>query len=61
MSKKPRYKIETIPRMRRLVFDAGIMGRNRHSIHSLIEVDGAPAARFVQCYRELLESGYGLE
>ena len=24
-------------------------------------VDGAPAARFVQCFRELLESGYGLE
>ena len=24
-------------------------------------VDGAPAARFVQCLRELVESGYGLE
>ena len=33
------YKIEPIPRMRRFVFDAGQMGRRRHIIHGLIEVD----------------------
>ena len=33
------YKIEPIPRMRRFVFDAGHLGRRRHIIHGLIEVD----------------------
>ena len=36
---KNNYKIEAIPRMRRFVFDAGHLGRQRHNVHGLIEVD----------------------
>lgn len=33
------FKIESIPRMRRFAFDAGRLGRRRHIVHGLIEVD----------------------
>jgi hypothetical protein len=50
------YTIIPFPKMRRLMVDGGRMGRQKHNIH----VDGAPAARFTQRLKELIESGYGL-
>jgi len=52
MSEKPQYKIETIPHMRRLVFDVGIMGRTRHSIHGLIEVDVTSAREYFRAHEQ---------
>lgn len=34
-----KYTIAPFPRMRQLVLDAGWMGRRRHTIHGLVEVD----------------------
>lgn len=34
-----RYTIESIPKMRRFSLDAGYLGRRRHTVHGLIEVD----------------------
>jgi pyruvate/2-oxoglutarate dehydrogenase complex dihydrolipoamide acyltransferase (E2) component len=39
MSKKKSYDIEPIPAMRRFAFDSGYLGRRRHIVHGLIEVD----------------------
>jgi pyruvate/2-oxoglutarate dehydrogenase complex dihydrolipoamide acyltransferase (E2) component len=39
MSKKKSYDIEPIPTMRRFAFDSGYLGRRRHIVHALIEVD----------------------
>jgi len=33
------YRIESIPKMRRFALDAGQLGRKRHIVHGLIEVD----------------------
>jgi len=44
------YKIEPIPRMRRFVFDAGHLGRRRHTIHGLIEVDVTTARQWLRTY-----------
>ena len=38
--------------MRRFVFDAGIMGRRRHSVHGLIEVDVTPAREFLRAHKQ---------
>lgn len=37
--KRGKYRMEPIPIMRRFSIDAGYLGRRRHSIHGLIEVD----------------------
>lgn len=39
MDDKEAYKIEPIPVMRRFALDAGYLGRRRHIVHGLIEVD----------------------
>lgn len=41
------YEIEPIPAMRRFVFDAGYLGRRRHIVHGLIEVDVTKARNFI--------------
>ena len=39
MDDKRTYRIEPIPAMRRFALDAGYLGRRRHIVHGLIEVD----------------------
>jgi pyruvate/2-oxoglutarate dehydrogenase complex dihydrolipoamide acyltransferase (E2) component len=47
MSDKKSYKIEPIPAMRRFAFDSGYLGRRRHIVHGLIEVDITKARHFI--------------
>ena len=42
------YKIEPIPAMRRFAFDAGYLGRRRHIVHGLIEVDVTKARDYIK-------------
>jgi hypothetical protein len=39
MRDKPAYHVERIPPARRFALDAGALGRRRHMVHGLIEVD----------------------
>lgn len=39
VAKRHAFTIEPIPRMRRFAMDAGYLGRRRHIVHGLIEVD----------------------
>jgi pyruvate/2-oxoglutarate dehydrogenase complex dihydrolipoamide acyltransferase (E2) component len=39
MNDKQTYRVEPIPPMRRFALDAGYLGRRRHIVHGLIEVD----------------------
>jgi pyruvate/2-oxoglutarate dehydrogenase complex dihydrolipoamide acyltransferase (E2) component len=39
MDDKQTYRVEPIPPMRRFALDAGYLGRRRHIVHGLIEVD----------------------
>lgn len=48
MGKKHPYDIEPIPPMRRFSMDAGYLGRRRHIVHGLIEVDVTDARQFIQ-------------
>ena len=50
MSEKETFDIERIPPMRRFAFDAGYLGRRRHIVHGLIEVDVTDAREFIQKY-----------
>ncbi len=50
MAKKHAYKIERIPPMRRFVIDAGYLGRRKHIVHGLIEVDVTDAREFIRKY-----------
>ena len=50
MGKKHAYSIERIPPMRRFAIDAGYLGRRRHIVHGLIEVDVTGAREFIQEY-----------
>jgi hypothetical protein len=53
------YHVRPFPRMRRLVVDQAWLAQRKHSFdHDF--VDGGPAARFVQYFKELIERGYGL-
>ena len=47
MSDKKSYEIEPIPAMRRFAFDAGYLGRRRHIVHGLIEVDITKARKLI--------------
>jgi len=51
MAEKP-FRIEAIPRSRRFSIDAGRMGRGRHIIHGLIELDITNARRVLRAYRD---------
>jgi len=44
------YTIETIPKMRRFALDAGYLGRRRHIVHGLIEVDVTEARKHIKEY-----------
>jgi pyruvate/2-oxoglutarate dehydrogenase complex dihydrolipoamide acyltransferase (E2) component len=48
MAKKRKYRVEPIPRMRRFAIDAGYLGRRRHIVHGLIEVDVTDARRLIR-------------
>jgi pyruvate/2-oxoglutarate dehydrogenase complex dihydrolipoamide acyltransferase (E2) component len=50
MSKKQAYRVEPIPAMRRFALDAGYLGRRRHIVHGLIEVDVTDARGFIREY-----------
>jgi pyruvate/2-oxoglutarate dehydrogenase complex dihydrolipoamide acyltransferase (E2) component len=45
--KRGGYRIEPIPVMRRFSIDAGRLGRRRHNIHGLIEVDVSRARQLI--------------
>ena len=47
MGNRQSYEIEPIPAMRRFAFDAGYLGRKRHIVHGLIEVDITKARNFM--------------
>ena len=42
------YQLEKIPRMRRFTFDAGYLGRRRHMVHGLLEVDVTESRRIIR-------------
>ena len=46
--RKAGYSIEPIPKMRRFSLDAGHLGRRRHIVHGLIEVDVTAAREHVR-------------
>ena len=46
------YRIEPIPAMRRFSIDAGFLGRRRHNIHGLIEVDITRARQLITDHDE---------
>jgi pyruvate/2-oxoglutarate dehydrogenase complex dihydrolipoamide acyltransferase (E2) component len=48
MSKGQKYRIEPIPPMRRFALDAGYLGRRRHIVHGLIEVDVTNAREIIR-------------
>jgi len=50
MGDKQAYKIERIPPMRRFAFDAGYLGRRRHIVHGLVEVDVTDARALIREY-----------
>ena len=52
MGDKQSFRIEPIPAMHRFTFDAGYLGRSRHIVHGLIEVDVKKAH---ECIREFLD------
>lgn len=47
MGEKHTYRVEPIPPMRRFAIDAGYLGRRRHMVHGLIEVDVTDARAFI--------------
>jgi len=49
-AKKRTYTTEPIPPMRRFAVDAGYLGRRRHIVHALIEVDVTGARRAIRAY-----------
>ena len=48
MGEKYAYNIERIPPMRRFALDAGYLGRRRHIVHGLIEVDVTDAREYIR-------------
>ena len=42
------FRIESIPKMRRFSLDAGYLGRRRHIVHGLIEVDVTKVRNFIK-------------
>lgn len=50
MSKEP-YRLINIPRQRRFSLDAGRMGRGKHIVHGLLEVDVTAARQRIQAHR----------
>lgn len=50
-SKQNAFKVEAIPKMRRFALDAGYLGRRRHIVHGLIEVDVTEIRNFIEEYK----------
>jgi pyruvate/2-oxoglutarate dehydrogenase complex dihydrolipoamide acyltransferase (E2) component len=50
MGEQHEYRVEPIPPMRRFALDAGYLGRRRHIVHGLIEVDITDAREFIRGY-----------
>jgi pyruvate/2-oxoglutarate dehydrogenase complex dihydrolipoamide acyltransferase (E2) component len=48
MAKSKPYDVEPIPPMRRFAFDSGYLGRRRHIVHGLIEVDVSEARSLIR-------------
>lgn len=48
MPEKNEYEVEPIPIMRRFALDAGYLGRRRHIVHGLIEVDVTEAREVIR-------------
>ena len=48
MDESKAFDIEPIPAMRRFAFDAGYLGRRRHIVHGLIEVDVTDARNLIR-------------
>ena len=48
MGEKTAYEIEPIPVIRRFALDAGYLGRRRHIVHGLIEVDVTDARNYIR-------------
>jgi pyruvate/2-oxoglutarate dehydrogenase complex dihydrolipoamide acyltransferase (E2) component len=55
MRDKHSFNTEPIPAMRRFAFDAGYLGRRRHIVHGLIEVDVTKARNYIREHE--LETG----
>jgi len=53
-SKQETFKIEPIPKMRRFALDAGYLGRRRHIVHGLIEVDVSEARKTIKVHKFVL-------
>lgn len=51
-NKKEGYSLEPIPKMRRFALDAGYLGRRRHIVHGLIEVDITETRNFIRAHKE---------
>ena len=45
------FRVEAIPRARRFALDAGALGRRRHIVHGLVEVDVTEARRTLRDHR----------
>jgi pyruvate/2-oxoglutarate dehydrogenase complex dihydrolipoamide acyltransferase (E2) component len=58
--KRSSYRVEPIPIMRRFSIDAGYLGRRRHSIHGLIEVDITQAREAIAVYKSQTGEGISL-
>jgi pyruvate/2-oxoglutarate dehydrogenase complex dihydrolipoamide acyltransferase (E2) component len=48
---KENFKVESISKMRRFSLDAGYLGRRRHIVHGLIEVDVTEVRNFIKEYK----------
>ncbi len=51
MGKSEPYRVERIPAMRRFAMDAGYLGRRRHIVHALVEVDVTEARDLIRRHR----------
>lgn len=51
--KRPEYRTERIPPMRRFAIDAGYLGRRRHIVHGLIEVDVTDARELIRVHERI--------
>jgi len=45
------YRVEAVPKMRRFAADAGWLGRRRHIVHALIEVDVTGARNLIHAHQ----------
>jgi hypothetical protein len=50
MTPEPEYTLEPIPPMRRFAIDSGYLGRRRHIVHGLLEVDVTLARQRIHDY-----------